>query len=279
LARSTSTTRSIRLHLSIEEGFRLRAPGFGPEKSTCLAIPFLWLLLILFAPSAQSSDEPLQVFVEEPYIELHTGPGRGFPVFHVVPRGQSVEIVKRRTEWFRVRTERGLEGWAAQPAMLQTLLADGSPFTFDIGNRSGFTEHRWEMGLLLGDYGGARLISTYGSFSFTPHLAAELAVSEFLGNASNGITIDLGLTHVFEPDWRASPFVMLGTGYVDINPKATLVEPLDRSDQTAYVGGGVRAYLTRRFFLRAEYKSHVAFTSRNDNEEVDEWKLGFAFFF
>ena len=31
--------------------------------------------------------------------------------------------------------------------------------------------------------------------------------------------------------------------------------------------------------LRAEYKSHVVFTSRNDNEEVDEWKLGFAFFF
>src|SRR5690606_22597718 len=102
---------------------------------------------------------------------------------------------------------------------------------------------------------------------------------QFLGNASNGVTVDLGLTHVFVPEWRLSPFVTLGTGLVDIDPKATLVTPLDRTDQTAYVGGGVRFYLARRFFLRAEYRSHVVFTSRNDNEEVDEWKAGFAFFF
>ena len=36
--------------------------------------------------------------------------------------------------------------------------------------------------------------------------------------------------------------------------------------------------LTRRFLLRAEYKSYVVFTSRDENEEVEEWKVGFAFF-
>ena len=46
-----------------------------------------------------------------------------------------------------------------------------------------------------------------------------------------------------------------------------------------YVGGGLRYYLTRRFFLRAEYKAHWIFTRRNANEEADEWKLGFAFFY
>lgn len=221
----------------------------------------------------------MQVFVTEPYLELHTGPGRGFPVFHVVPRDESVDVVKRRTDWFRVRTERGVQGWAAQGAMLKTVLADGTPFTTDSGNRAGFTAHRWEMGVFAGDYGGATLISTYGSFSLNSYLAVELALSQFLGNASNGTTIDLGLTHVFAPEWIASPFVTLGTGYVQIDPKATLVAPLDRSDQTAYVGAGARMYLTRRFFLRAEYKNHTVFTSRDDNEEVDEWKLGFAFFF
>ena len=219
------------------------------------------------------------MFVTEPYLELRTGPGRGYPVFHVVPREESVDVVKRRTDWFRVRTERGVEGWAAQREMLKTALADGTPFTFDVGNRAGFTSHRWELGLSAGDYGGATLISTYGSFSLNPQLAVELSLSQFLGNASNGKTIDLGLAHVFLPDWIASPFVTLGTGYVDVDPKATLVSPIDRSDQTAYVGAGVRAYLARRFFVRAEYKAHVVFTSRDDNEEVDEWKLGFAFFF
>jgi hypothetical protein len=72
---------------------------------------------------------------------------------------------------------------------------------------------------------------------------------------------------------------MLGTGFVHLEPKATLVQPAQRWEQTAYVGGGLRFYLTRRFFVRAEYKSHIVFTKRNENEEADEWKLGFAFFF
>jgi hypothetical protein len=31
--------------------------------------------------------------------------------------------------------------------------------------------------------------------------------------------------------------------------------------------------------FRAEYRSYVLFTSRDENEEIDEWKGGFAFFF
>ena len=236
-------------------------------------------MLPLLAPTLCGARELLQLFVTAPYLELRTGPGRGYPVFHVVPRDHSIDVVKRRTDWFKVRDERGVEGWAAQRDMLQTVLADGSPFTFSLGDRAGYTSHRWELGVFAGDYGGASLISTYGSFSFNSQLAAELSVGQFLGNASNGTLADVGLTHVFMPEWRFSPFVTLGTGVVHIEPKATLVAPLDRTDQTAYVGGGFRYYLTRRFFARGEYRSHYVFTSRNDNEKVDEWKLGFAFFF
>jgi hypothetical protein len=237
------------------------------------------LLAFLAAPSLCGAKEYLQVFVTAPYLELRTGPGRGFPVTQVVARDESVDILKRRTDWFKVRTERGVEGWASHQDMLTVVLADGAPFTFPLGDRAGFTSHKGEIGIFAGDYSGAELISAYGSYSFNSQLAVELSVGQFLGNASNGTVVDLGLTHVFVPEWRASPFVMLGTGLVNIEPKATLVAPPDRTDQTAYVGGGVRFYLTRRFFVRAEYKSHVVFTSRNDNEEVDEWKLGFAFFF
>ncbi|HUI59800.1 MAG TPA: SH3 domain-containing protein [Steroidobacteraceae bacterium] len=238
----------------------------------------LWLAL-LAVPAAGKEREHLQVFITAPYLELRSGPGRGYPVFHVAERDESVEVLYRRTDWFKVRTERGVEGWAAQRDMLRTVLADGTPFKFDLGDRSGFTSHRWEMGVFAGDYGGATLVSGYTSFSLNSQLAAELSVGQFLGKFSNGITGDLGFTHVLVPEWRLSPFLMLGTGLVHITPKATLVLPTERTDQTAYVGGGLRFYLTRRFFVRAEYKSHMVFTKRNQNEEVDEWKLGFAFFF
>jgi hypothetical protein len=78
---------------------------------------------------------------------------------------------------------------------------------------------------------------------------------------------------------RASPYFTLGAGAIHTEPKATLVATVDRTDSVAHAGAGVRAYLTRRFVFRAEYKAYVVFTSRNDNEEIREWKAGFSFFF
>lgn len=252
-------------------------------------MPFLrWIAACLLAiaaccarpaAAAEDGEKYLQLFVAEPYLELHLGPGRGYPVVNVVPRGDSVDVLYRRTEWFRVRTERGIEGWASQLDLTKAKLADGSPFVFSLGDRAGFTAHDWETGVLAGDYGGATLISAYLSRSFNEQLAIELTGSQFLGRASNGYTLDLGLSHVFMPQWRLSPFVTLGTGIVYVEPKGTLVVPADRTDQTAYAGAGLRFYVTRRFFVRAEYRSHMVFTSRNENEEIDEWKIGLAFFY
>jgi hypothetical protein len=89
----------------------------------------------------------------------------------------------------------------------------------------------------------------------------------------------LNIVHTMYPDWRATPFFTLGAGEIHTVPKATLVATTDRTDSLAVVGAGVRTYLTRRFVFRAEYKSYVVLTSRDDNEEIREWKAGFSFFF
>ena len=89
----------------------------------------------------------------------------------------------------------------------------------------------------------------------------------------------VGIAHVFMPTWRVSPFVGIGGGVISISPKATLVQAEDRTDTTAYAGLGVRGFLTNRFLLQAEYRSYVVFTSRDENEEIDAWTVGFTYFF
>jgi hypothetical protein len=237
------------------------------------------LLSLALAPAVGCAREPVRVVVTTPYLELRTGPGRGYPVFDVVKRGDSVEVLFMRTQWLKVRTRRGVEGWASEQDMQRTTLADGEPLRLGGGTRAGFTSHRFEAGAFAGVYGGASLISGYAAFCFDSRLALEAAVGQYLGRYSNGVTADIGLTHVIEPHWRLSPFLMLGTGLVHIEPKATLVRPATRTEQTAYVGGGIRYYLGRSFFVRAEYKTHVVFTTLNRNQVEDEWKLGFAVFF
>jgi hypothetical protein len=265
LAHSTSTTRSTLT-----------------SRSTSALPAIVCLLALCTVRTAPAADAPVQLselVVTQPYLELHEGPGRGYAITQVVPRGDSFEVLYRRTEWFRVRTRRGVEGWAHEREILKTQLPDGSPFSINLGNRAGFTSHRWEIGSSVGDYGGATLIGAFAAFSFNDQLRAELTGSQFLGNASNGWSAELGLAHVYRPEWRLSPLLTLGTGIIKITPKSTLVLPEDRLDPTAYAGAGARLYLTRRFFLRGEYRHHMVFTSRNENEEIQEWKLSFAFFF
>ena len=253
-----------------------RLPRRSPTEWLRLAALCL-IVLPLYCHAAQR--ELLQLFVTEPYLELHTGAGRGFPVTQVVARGDSVDVLFRRTEWFKVRTERGIEGWASERDLQSATLADGSPFIFERGDLEGFRSHRWEGGVLTGSYAGASAVGGFLARSLTDTLKVELHAEQFLGNLSNGFVADLGLNHVFLPQRRFSPFVTLGTGVEHTTPKGTLVLPVNQTFQTGYGGIGARYYLTRRFFLRAEYRHHTVFTKSDSNEVKQEWKLGFAFFY
>lgn len=231
------------------------------------------------AGSTHAEERYQEVVVADPFIELHTGPGRGYPVFHVVERGSAIEILKRRTDWFKVRTEDRREGWVDRRQMLRTLQPTGELTRFNDGSREQFADHRWEVGTLAGDFGGASVITVYGARLINESLQVELAASHVLGEFSNSYLLSGGLTHVFIPEWRVSPFFSLGTGVISIEPQTTLGQPGDRTDQIGYAGLGVRAYVARRFMFRGEYKWNVIFTSRDDNEELQQWQAGFAFFF
>ncbi len=241
----------------------------------------LLALLLAVAPlgPVAADDSPVTVTVADPFIELHTGPGRGYPVTQVVPRGQQVRVLKRRTDWFKVRDERDREGWVHISQMTATLTPAGVALPIDDPSREQFGEHRRELGVLGGDFEGANVIAAYGSYALNPHLAVELRISQVLGSFSDGQLAGIGLAHVVRPDWRIQPLVTIGTGVLRIRPKASLVDTPERTDQTAWVGIGFKAYLSRRFILRGEYDKYVVFTDRDDNEEADEWKLGFGFFF
>jgi hypothetical protein len=246
-----------------------------------LLVPVLAVVLTQtpFSAIAQAAEEYRSVSVADPYLEMHTGPGPGYPVFHVVDRGDAIDIIMRRTSWFKVRTDNGTEGWVDRGQMERTLQPAGAPIEFGETTQADFVDSRWELGGMAGDFGGANIVSLYGAYSVNSNVSIEVWGSQILGNFSNGWMGSVNLTHEIWPDWRVSPFFTLGTGVIHTEPKPTIVQGEDRTDQIAHAGAGVRIYTTRRFILRAEFKSYVVFTSRDDNEEVEEWKVGFAFFF
>jgi len=242
-------------------------------------VTFVTLITTAIPEIAQAAEEYRTVSVADPYLEMHTGPGRGYPKFYVVDRGENIDIIKRRTDWFLVRAANGKEGWVDRQQMERTLQAVGSNLSFAKATQEDFTNAKWEAGILAGDFGGANIVSLYGGYSINSNLSIEAWGSQILGNFSNGWMASVNVVHEMWPDWRLSPLFTLGTGVLRTSPKSTIVQGEDRTDQVAHVGLGLRAYVTRRFLLRAEFKSYVVFTSRDENEEVEEWKVGFAFFF
>ena len=224
--------------------------------------------------------DPLrQVVVTDPYLEMHTGPGVGYPVFNVVGRGETIEILKRRTDWFYVRTSRDLEGWVGREQILATLETTGEPVDIKEPTRANYATRRYEGGVFAGRFGGASLLSIYGGYGLSEHLTAEISISNAIGNVSDAWMASAGLNHTFAPEWWVSPYFGLGTGVIKTQPRVTLVQASDSTDQIGYFSAGARGYLARRFLWRFEYRGNVVFTSRNENEEIHEWKLGFAFFF
>ena len=236
------------------------------------------LLVPLMLGTAEAKEQP-EVVIADPFIELHTGPGRGYPIFYIAERGDRITLVKRRTDWFKVVVPRGEDGWVHRDQLVRTLDLDGDPIDLPGYALSDHAARRWEAGVQYGDFGGANVVGTYGALNISPNLSLELWFSQVLGRFSNSDMFNANIVHLFYADKRWSPFFTLGAGIINTSPKATLVAAEDRSDSTVHAGLGIRTYLTRRFVFRAEYKSYVIFTSRDDNEEVGEWTAGFSFFF
>lgn len=231
-------------------------------------------------PRIDTDDEYYSVIVDDTYIELHSGPGRGYPVFHVVERGELVHLHKQRTDWIKLSDKwHKNSGWARRSDLNQTLGLDGAQLNFGEPSWDDYLARRWEGGVALGDFNGVESLTLNVGYRLTRNLSAEVRVSQSTGQFSDNTLINAAILHQPFPAWRVSPFFMLGAGTITTEPNATLVQTEDRTDTAMLVGAGAYVYLSRRFVMRLEYNNHLILTSREQNEEINEWKLGFNVFF
>ncbi|MCZ6560919.1 MAG: SH3 domain-containing protein [Gammaproteobacteria bacterium] len=237
------------------------------------------LACLLLIPLMLGATAYQRVQVLDPYMDLHTGPGRGFPAVQVVERGEWVEILKRKTDWFKVRSEQGKEGWVRRSQMEKTLTEAGVEKNFRDVLMDDYLNRRLEMGFAAGRFDGDSSLTVRTSYRFNNYIIGELNLSQVSGDFSSSRIIDLNLQIAPYSDNRISPYFNLGFGHFKNEPRATLVNAVDTSATTAVVGVGLRIYLTRRFIVRADYKDYVVMIDADRNEEFQHWMAGFSFFF
>jgi hypothetical protein len=237
--------------------------------SVSLMLP-LWL-----APAAAGE----KVQVTDPYIELHTGPGRGYPIFHVAERHEWIEIELRHTDWFKVRTADGKEGWVNRQQLETTLTEAGGQTTFHDVALSDYLRRRVEFGAAWGHFKSEPMLKAWMGYNFTDTLAVEAT-----GGQVQGVFSGTDFWHVnllAEPwsDWRLAPYFGIGVGRLINIPNASLVGAITANARIADATVGLRYHLGDRFIARLDYTQYLAYIADNRTDQYRAVTIGLGFFF
>ena len=240
----------------------------------------LWCCLLM-ACSTQAIAETLRVEVAASFINVHTGPASEYPIFHIAEKGEKIDVLKSHTGWYKVQLRKGQQGWISAGSLNQTIYADGTVVEVSSGSFEDFANRNWEVQIAAGLLEDVTSISASATWVVTSNIATQVTYGQALGDFAENKYWSIRLRHTTFPEWRLSPYLALGAGQLRTTPRSNLVASGDesRTNDIMEVGGGLRYYIGSNLLMNIEYKSVLALTQRDEQEEIEEWKLGITVFF
>lgn len=217
--------------------------------------------------------------VTDPYIELRTGPGRGYPIFYVAAREEWIHLELRATDWYKVRTDNGREGWVHRSQLLTTLTDAGVPKSFRDIAIDDYLARRVQLGAAWGKFKTEPMLKLFTSYKLSETLSVEATIGQVQGLFSGTDIWHVNLVSEPWSDQRLSPFFAIGVGRFKNLPNQTLVSALPTDAKLSNASAGLRYYLTDRFVLRADYSIYTAFVGDTRTGEYRAKTIGLSFFF
>lgn len=242
-----------------------------------------FLLGNLFLATFADADEVPALEVIDPYLEIRSGPGRGYPVFYVIEEGEQVQVLVRQPGWYEVRSNNGKQGWVAQSQIARTMQRSGEPADLPTVSYGDYLKRGWQVGFSTGQFtsgsvGSADNIKANLGYRPLNWLVVEAETGKFFAPETRGGYNSFNL--VFEPFSRNrwSPAVLLGSGVMNIESQPEqVVLDIDDSSYTHY-GLRLNYYIGRNFLINMEYK-YFDVDAEPASEELEAWYIGFNTFF
>lgn len=237
-------------------------------------------------PDVHSETPTVELKVIDTYLELHSGPGRGYPIFHVIEQGQTVKVHTRRTNWFFVSDRRNRQGWVKQEGLARTLAPTGLPAALPDTQHGDFLAQQGRVGFAIGLQEKAETATVMAGFRLLSWAGIEIEYGELFERDYDGISY--GGSLIVEPfqmldtiaDWSFTPFISKGIGRQSWNRKQIgLVGAVNTfKNDYEFTGIGVNYYIGYSFVVRGEYRKMIL-NGQNENLSVGAWRLGFSSFF
>lgn len=250
------------------------------KKTISLLILFCTLISLSEIASAQD-DSLLSLEVIDPFIEVRTGPGRGYPIFYVMEEGEKIDVLQRRDGWYEVRGANGKIGWATPAQLSRTLQETGEPADLPTVSFGDYVKNKWRIGFSAGRFfagDNADMFSAALSYRFNSWFSLEGETGRFYDSNARGSFY--GANILVEPfsQWRVSPEFVLGSGKLSTGTQFEVISADEKDASYINFGGGANIYLGRNFMMRLDYR-HTPVSIDNDTVTLKSWKIGFNTFF
>lgn len=237
------------------------------------------LCVLIAAPGQAQTDAAESVRITDPFIELRTGPGRGFPIFFVAARDEWIRIELRFTDWYRVRTSGGKQGWVIRQQLESTITEAGGTKTFRDVVLDDYLARKLQLGAAWGVFKSEPMLKMWTSYKLSDTLSAEATLGQVQGLFSSTNLWHLNLMAEPWSDRRLSPFFAIGVGNFQNLPNQSLVGALVTNAKLSNASIGTRFYVSDRFVLRADYTIYTAFVADTRSAEYRAVTAGLSFFF
>lgn len=249
-------------------------------------LPGFLALALLGAAPAHAQDKPPEeppiaerLTVADAYLEMRTGPGRGYPIHHVAARGETIDVLLRFTDWFKVRTDKGHEGWVQRQQLEATLTEAGTAKGFRDILLDDYLHRRLEAGAAWGQFKNEPMLKIFASYRLSDTISAEATIGQVQGLYSGTEFWHLNLNIEPWSDQNWSPYAGIGFGRMKNVPNLSLVDATTTNANTANAMLGLRYYITDRVMLRVDWALYTAFIGDNRSSEFRAWTAGLSFFF
>lgn len=243
------------------------------------------LLLLTFSSQLCNADGHGHSMLEviDSFVEMHSGPGRGYPVFYVIEQGEKIEVLTRRPDWYEVRTEQGKVGWTKAYQISRTIQTTGEPADLPSVGYGDYIKNSWVTGFSTGQFTSGdlknyELLGVSLGYRFLPWLGVEIEKGRFFDDSgeSGDFLVGNALVEPFS-DWKFSPHFGLSSGTMEFTSAATGTRATQSGSVSSYAIG-VSYYLGRNFVVKGEYRFFNVPTAISDKDS-ESFKFGFNTFF
>lgn len=256
-------------------------------RSSLRALVFVLALTAVPLAAAQAVALPPgseQVQVTDPYLDVRTGPGRGYPVTFVVARGEWIGVLLRRTDWFKVQTERGLQGWVHRTQLQATMSAAAANRSLRVILVEDYLQRRVELGAAWGHLKSEPMVKLWTGYRPHDALLIEASVGQLQSGLAGTEFWQLNLNAEPWSDRTWSPLFAIGAGRFRNLPSSgaagdiTTITPMINTNFLD-ASLGVRYRLGDHYGLRADYTVYTLFIGNNRIREFRAATVGLSFYF